>query len=69
MGDDEAKVWRDCAQMLAASNAKLCGVALAADEMAEAILAYLGCHESREPLRRAELRKAFETYRIAKIGE
>mgnify|MGYP003579279658 CR=1 FL=1 len=63
--DERVKMWRDAAQMLAASNAKFCTIAMAADALANAA----GRMIAGETYSRSLLRDALDAYKIARQGE
>jgi len=59
---DDVETWRNAAQTLAADNARLCAIALAADKLAEAVEREL---ETGEHL----AQPALDAYKVVRQGQ
>jgi hypothetical protein len=67
--DGATETWRNAAQTLAADNARLCAIALAADKLLEAadeVACATGYDKTRAVVR---LRNAAHAYKIARQGQ
>ncbi len=63
--------WKSAAQMLAGDNARLCTIALAADELVTAVEAFLEAVDGVDRVRRSKINgliAAYEAYHVAKQG-
>lgn len=63
---NDTETWRSAAQTLAADNARLCAIALAADKLEQAVTSLVqDAHQSLY----TNLRAALDAYKIARQGQ